>query len=82
LHQRLQAEGAVGAAAVLDEYLLAEPLGQVLGARRAMKSVPPPAGNGTIILIDRCGQLWTGACAPAAPGNATASASVAASLAS
>ena len=31
LHQRLQADGAVGAAAVLDVDLLAEPVRQVLG---------------------------------------------------
>jgi hypothetical protein len=48
-----------------------------LAVSRAMKSVPPPAGNGTIILIARCGQ----ACATAAVGKANASASMAASLA-
>ncbi len=33
LHQRLQADGAVGAGAVLDEYLLPEPLGEMLGGK-------------------------------------------------
>src|SRR5262245_53936071 len=45
-------------------------------ASRPMKSVPPPAGNGTIILIGRCGQ----ACASAVAGRAQASTSKAASL--
>src|SRR5262245_9957660 len=45
-------------------------------ASRPMKSVPPPAGNGTIILIGRCGQ----ACASAVAGRAQASTSMAASL--
>ena len=40
-----------------------------------MKSVPPPAGNGTIILIGFCGQ----ACASAAAGRTQMSTGVAAS---
>src|SRR5215470_19172464 len=38
-----------------------------------MKSVPPPAGNGTIILMGFCGQL----CAAASVGASSASASAA-----
>ena len=51
----LGAEPAVGTAAVLDIDLLAEPVGKPLATMRAIWSVPPPAGNGQIILIGRVG---------------------------
>src|SRR4029077_6796823 len=53
-----------------------------------MKSVPPPAGNGQIIRMGRCGQVcaeggvdvWPTACTSVAIGKMPASASVAARL--
>jgi hypothetical protein len=81
LHQRLQADGAVGAGAVFDEYLLPEPLGEMPGGKARDEVGAASRRERAIILIARCGQVWIGACAPAAPGNAPASASAAASVA-
>ena len=52
----LEADGGAGAGAVLDDDLLAERLSMIdWPVRRAMVSIGPPGGNGTIILIGLSG---------------------------
>ena len=50
-----RADGAAGAADVLDHEVLTEMAGKDVGAMRPMMSAGPPAANGTITVTVRVG---------------------------
>ena len=49
------ADGAAGAADILDYHLLSQPLDMLSATMRATTSLGPPAGKGTTTVIGRVG---------------------------